>query len=112
MLEQLSRIGAFAALAALSGGCSTTMDNFRPYWSLTAADLRQFKPGVATKADVERILGKPWMAIVYPGPREEVWDYRYMDGNILMYSQASFDPSGTFRSHTESHVPPVWASKD
>ena len=98
-------------LAVFVGGCASAgvgSDGRRNYWMLKQSQMRDFKPGVTTKADVERALGKPHSVVVFANLREEDWDYGYMDGTIRKLAQFHFDLAGNYKYHDEIWVGRSW----
>jgi hypothetical protein len=65
----------------------------RPKWTLKQSDFDPIKPQTA-KQEVERRLGKPLVATRFPRLKEEVWDYRYMDGVQTSVAEIHFDEQG------------------
>jgi outer membrane protein assembly factor BamE (lipoprotein component of BamABCDE complex) len=64
--------------------------------TISAAKLAQLKPGIATKTQVQSLLGAPWRILQFndcgmsmPGQADETWDYR--GRNVR----------GTYRVHIE-----------
>ena len=94
------KLVAIAALLALAG-CATD-SGIRGYWMLHTADIQQLKPG-QSKADVERIIGKPFQRLVFPNLGEEVWDYRYLDVQTHMRSAVHFDTKGIVKYATQEY---------
>ncbi|AKJ28016.1 outer membrane protein assembly factor BamE domain-containing protein [Caldimonas brevitalea] len=60
---------------------------------LQPAVFAQVTPGL-DKAQVRRLLGKPARAQAFPLKNEEVWDWRYLDGNENRVFSVTFDPDG------------------
>jgi outer membrane protein assembly factor BamE (lipoprotein component of BamABCDE complex) len=77
----------------LLGGCAT-QEGVRPKWTLQAKDFAPITPGNTNKADVERMVGKPIMTMVFRNLGEETWDYRYLDGTITYAAEVHFDMQG------------------
>ena len=65
----------------------------RPKWTLKQSDFDPIRPQT-TKQEVERRLGKPLVATRFPRLKEEVWDYRYMDGVQTSVAEIHFDEQG------------------
>jgi hypothetical protein len=98
--RSLRALAGVLALVGALGGCASNPGLHEP-WHLQAADLRQFKPGVTRDSDVAGKLGQPARKVSYPWMNEVVWDYRYRDGNIRMFSSVVFGLDGVYRLHTE-----------
>ena len=94
------RLGALGVLAAVLAGCAACPVPLEPS-RLQASDLRQFTPGVTRDSEVASRLGHPLRIVRYPWMNEVVWDYRYRDGNIRMFSSVVFSLDGVYRLHTE-----------
>ena len=103
--------GLFAAGLLLgSAGCASNLPPAKAYGSIKAADMRQFKVGTSTKAEVLAKLGRPVQMVTYRAQAEEVWDYQYLDGNQKMLAQVSFNPSGVYQGHSEALDPAYTSS--
>lgn len=104
-------LGLLAAGALLgSAGCATSLPPAKPYGAIKAADMRQFKPGSSTKEEVLAKLGRPRLMVTYTAKAEEVWDYQYLDGNVKMLAQVSFDARGLYQGHSEALDPAYTSS--
>lgn len=60
---------------------------------LKQADFDKVSPGL-DKAQVRRLLGRPARTQVFELKREEVWDWRYLDGQEARVFSVVFDPDG------------------
>lgn len=60
---------------------------------LQPAVFAQVTPGL-DKAQVRRLLGRPGKMQSFPLKNEEVWDWRYLDGNENRVFSVVFDPQG------------------
>lgn len=60
---------------------------------LKQADFAKVSPGL-DKAQVRRLLGRPARTQVFALKREEVWDWRYLDGQEARVFSVVFDPDG------------------
>lgn len=96
---RLSVIGGLVLAAAIAG-CASSPGMLDPS-RLQASDLRQFTAGVTRDNEVAARLGHPLRIVRYPWMNEVVWDYRYRDGNIRMFSSVVFGLDGVYRLHTE-----------
>jgi outer membrane protein assembly factor BamE (lipoprotein component of BamABCDE complex) len=81
------------AIAAVLEGCAT-QEGVRPKWTLQARDFVPIMAGNTNKADVERLVGKPIMTMVFRNLGEETWDYRYLDGTMTYVAEVHFDLQG------------------
>ncbi|MBI4291873.1 MAG: outer membrane protein assembly factor BamE [Betaproteobacteria bacterium] len=100
MIRSARLLAVITALLALAGCAADT--GIRGYWTLHDTDFRKLKPGM-TKPDVVAIVGKPRLAVTFARLGEEVWEYRYLDGQIFMKAHVSFDTKGVFKGHVESY---------
>ncbi|MBI2316179.1 MAG: outer membrane protein assembly factor BamE [Betaproteobacteria bacterium] len=83
------------AAAGLAAGCAPgwTQD-VRPWWTLHERDFAPIVPAQTTKAEVQALLGKPLLTMVFRNLDEEVWDYRFSDGVKRHIAHVYFDPQG------------------
>jgi hypothetical protein len=86
-------------LLVTSGGCALGVGSGARH-DLRDADFRQLDAGMRA-AEVRRIVGPP--ALITPLPRlaEEVWDYRYFNGQSPMVTFLHFDMSGVLKYYTQ-----------
>jgi len=91
-MKGFSLFYALAAAAALAG-CAT-QEGVRPKWTLHPGDFASIAPQKTGKQDVERLVGRPLMTMVFQNLGEEVWDYRYMDGVKTYVAEIHFDMQG------------------
>lgn len=82
-----------AAAAAVLAGCAA-QEGVRPKWTLSESNFSSIKPQITTKADVERLAGRPFFTSVFPNLAEEVWDYRYLNGVETWVAEVHFDLQG------------------
>jgi outer membrane protein assembly factor BamE (lipoprotein component of BamABCDE complex) len=69
---------------------------------LTDAHFARLMPG-QTRAEVRRILGKPFETVTFDLSKEEVWSWRYeAGGGTLMQFHAHFDLSGNLLRTTRT----------
>ena len=69
------------------GSCATAnwRDGVRPWWTLNERDFAAITRE-KTKSEVERMLGKPLLVETFSNLREEVWDYRFLDGGVRRFA--------------------------
>ena len=99
-----SMLAGLALCFALAGCATPPSDSHgrRNYWAIQQDQLRQFKPGVTTKAEVEKLLGAPHGAMQFAAMKEEAWTYGYMDRNTRMVADIHFDlAAGTYKYDSE-----------
>jgi hypothetical protein len=87
-------------LLVAGGGCALVAGQGARQ-DLRESDFRQLSAGMRT-AEVRRIVGPP--ALITPLPRlaEEVWDYRYFNGQSPMVAFLHFDVNGILKYHTQA----------
>jgi hypothetical protein len=92
---QMNRYRLFLVVTAaiILGGC-VTQEGVRPKWTLQERDFAPITPATTSKGDVERLVGKPLMTMVFRNLEEEVWDYRYLDGTRTFVAEVHFDMQG------------------
>jgi len=88
-----SRLFLVVTAAIILGGCAT-QEGVRPKWTLQGRDFVPITPISTNKGDVERLVGKPIMTMVFRNLDEEVWDYRYLDGTRTFVAEVHFDMQG------------------
>ena len=86
MRKTLSILGA----AALLAGCASYQQG-RPYYTLKASDFTPLAGAPTTKADVERMYGRPLTAMTFRRQGEEVWDYRFLNGTFVYIAEIHFN---------------------
>ena len=71
----------------LLGGCAAGnwREGMRPWYALNERDFAAISRDM-TKAEVERMLGKPLFVETFSNLREDVWDYRFLDGGVRKYA--------------------------
>lgn len=69
------------------GGCASAgwQEGMRPWWTINERHIASITPE-STKAEVERILGKPLLVETFSRLGEEVWDYRFLNGSTQAYA--------------------------
>ncbi len=67
-------------------GCATAnwQEGVRPWWTIKEQDFAAITPG-RTKAEVERMVGKPLFAETFSRQGEDVWDYRFLAYRVARY---------------------------
>lgn len=80
------------AAAALLSACAW-QEGVRPKWTLHDTDFAAIKKG-ASEAEVEGLVGKPILTMVFDRLEERVWDYRYMYGVQTYIAEVHFDMDG------------------
>ena len=94
------------SLTACAGYAPGTVPT--PYWSIHTPAFDNLKPGVTTKADVRRQVGIPLTEMTFQRQKDEVWEYRYLDGStIVMLAYVHFDPNGSFK-YLEQRLDPAY----
>jgi len=100
--HSLSASTAFVLLAACTSYSPT------PYWSIHTPAFDNLRPGVTTQAEVRQQVGTPLTETTYPQKKEQVWEYRYLDGStIVMLAYLHFDPNGVLK-YTEHYLDPAY----
>ena len=95
----------------LVSGCATD-PGVKPWWTLSEANLREFRPGQSTKEDVLRVLGTPEIKMAFPRQGVEVWDYRYPDYATIMLAWVYFDAQSKFKYYTTQPDPSYYSAGD
>jgi len=85
--------------AVLLAGC-VAQEGVRPKWTLHEIDFASIKAESTTKDDVEKLVGKPMLTMVFPKLAEEVWDYRYVHGVDTYVAEIHFDLRGRTKYYT------------
>ena len=67
--------------------------------------LRQIKPGVSTRDDVRRVLGRPGFVAAPHRLRGESWDYYGLDFQTRIILYVSFDANGVVASASKGVDP-------
>lgn len=102
-MNRFSRLfPALVVLLALTG-CAAD-PGVRSFWTLSDADFRQLKQGLS-QAEVETIVGKPFLKTTFARLDEVVWDYKYIDTQIRMHSSVHFDTRGVMKYQTREWDP-------
>jgi len=53
-----------------------------------------------TMAEAESVVGKPLLAMQFPGLAEQVWEYEFLDTQTRMKALVHFGDQGTLKYHT------------
>lgn len=77
----------------------------KPWWTLREANFLQLQPGKVSKAEVRTALGGALAEMTFPHQGEEVWDYRYPDGAMVMLAWVYFDARGVYKYYTAQPDP-------
>ena len=80
----------------LVSGCATD-PAVRSWWTIAELDFRGLKPGVTTQAEVLKLMGAPVNKSSFQRQGEEVWDYRYLNGTMMMIAWVYFDRQGRYK---------------
>ncbi len=80
----------------LLSGCATD-PAARAWWTINEADFRSFTPGLTEQAQVLKLMGTPVSRSRFERQGEEVWDYRYLDGTMMMIAWVYFDRQGRYK---------------
>ena len=99
-----------AVSAALIAGCA--VDSPKPWWTLGDANFRSLQTGQTTKAEVRASLGRPVAEMVFASQGEEVWDYRFLQGTLVMYATVHFDTRGTYKYYVAQPDPAFYSIND
>lgn len=94
-------------LAAAVGGCASD-PAVKPWWTIGPA-FNQIQAGRSTKGDVLRELGRPIVEVTYPRLAEQVWDYRFADGVMMMYGSVHFNDRGVVTYFTSEPDPAFYS---
>ncbi len=94
-------------LAAVIGGCATD-PAVKPWWTIGPA-FNRIQAGRMTKDDVFRELGRPILEVAYPRLAEQVWDYRFADGTMMMYGSVHFNNQGVVTYFTSEPDPAFYS---
>ncbi len=98
-----------AVSAALIAGCAVD-PSVKPWWTLTEANFQALQPAKATKADVRAALGKPSAEMSFAGQGEDVWEYRFLKGTMMMMASVHFDSRGGAYKYYVSEPDPAFYS--
>ncbi len=96
-------------LAAAMGGCATD-PSVKSWWTLTEANFLALQPAKTTKADVRAALGKPLAEMSFARLGEDVWDYRFLSGTMMMMASVHFDSRGGVYKYYVSEPDPAFYS--
>ena len=88
-----------AGLLLLLAGCAVD-PSVKPWWTLRDANFRALKVGETTKAEARSMLGRPLVEMNFANQGLDAWDYRFLDGTIIMYASVFFDTSGKYKYYT------------
>ncbi len=97
---------ALAAVLTLTLSACATQTGRMDWWTLGPQSFKQATPGTS-KADVERMVGKPMLVAMFDRVGEEVWDYRYADGSLVGITEVHFDRQGKVKYYTQ-FPDPAW----
>jgi hypothetical protein len=86
-------------VAVMTGGCASQQAGKRSWWTLNEQTFAPIVPG-STKAEVERLAGKPLTTMVFANLGEEVWDYRFLGGTRPFIAEVHFDMQGRTKYYT------------
>ena len=87
------------SLAGCAGLAPTSGYNPTPFWTIQMSAFADFKPGVATKAEVRQKIGIPVSETSFERLNEEVWEYRCLNGPTeVLLAYVHFDPNGVLKS--------------
>ena len=111
MMIALRRLGLVAVVLGLLSGCAT-YPGMKDWWTLREANFRELRPGQATKADVIKALGTPYLQMRFANQKEEVWDYLYPDSSFIMLAWVYFDEQGVYKRYTAQLHPGIYSSYD
>lgn len=89
-----------AAVLALSLSACASQEGRMDWWKLGPQSFKQATPGTS-KADVERLVGKPMIITAFDRLGEEVWDYRFADGSLVMITEIHFNREGKVKYYTQ-----------
>ena len=80
---------------------------------LTEENFRNIRFGQSTRDDVMRLIGHPFRKYNFTNLREEVWDYRYMNGSWFMLLSVHIDlGKGTVSAYASEPDPEKYPGKD
>jgi hypothetical protein len=89
-----SMMAAVLSLAACTSYAPT------PWWTIRETAFKDLKPGVTTGEEVRRQVGVPLSEMYFPRQEEDVWEYRYLEGETVpMIAYVYFDSKGVYK-HT------------
>lgn len=83
-----------ASAVALAGCAAGWKQGVRPWWTLHQENFAPIVSYKTTKAEVESLVGKPLLTMVFRNLDEEVWDYRFSDGVKPHIAHVYFDMQG------------------
>ncbi len=93
-MNALLRSAALLLVLVMLPACGTLAG----YKFIQEADLAGLAPGQSTRADVEKLLGRP-LSASGRGRHEEVWEYRYAANTETMWLWVYFDAGGTVKTY-------------
>ncbi len=101
--------GLLPLALVLVAGCA--MDpSVKPWWTLREANFRALQASTATKADVRAALGRPFAEMHFPALGEDVWDYRFVDGAMMMVASVHFNSRSGAYTYYVSEPDPAYYS--
>jgi hypothetical protein len=104
MVQVLKGLAAIAVSLCILAGCALD-PAVKPWWTLREANFLQLQPGKMNKAEVRTALGRALAEVAFPRQGEEVWDYRYPDGAMVMLAWVYFDARGVYKFYTSQPDP-------
>ncbi len=101
--------GFLPVALVLLAGCAVD-PSVKAWWTLTEANFQALQPAKATKADVRAALGKPLAEMSFTGLGEDVWEYRFLNGTMMMMASVHFDSRGDAYKYYVSEPDPAFYS--
>lgn len=101
--------GLLPVALVLLAGCAVD-PSVKSWWTLTEANFLALQPAKTTKADVRAALGKPSAEMSFAGLGEDVWDYRFLSGTMIMMASVHFDSRGGAYKYYVSEPDPAYYS--
>ncbi len=106
-----SKAWLIAASSVLTAGCAVDPSD-KPWWTLGDANFRSLRAGETTRAEVRSLLGRPVAEMTFARQGEEVWDYRFPEGAIVVYATVHFDTRGTCKYYVAQPDPAFYSMTD
>jgi hypothetical protein len=104
MARVCTRYSLVAVCSLLLGGCAGD-PALKPWWTLREANFLNLQRGKTTKEEARAALGKPIAEMSFPHQGEQVWDYRFPDGAVVMLAWVYFDGKGVYKYYTAQPDP-------
>lgn len=101
--------GLLLAAQVLLAGCAVD-PSVKPWWTLTEANFLALQPAKTTKADVRAAFGRPSAEMSFAALSEEVWDYRFLSGTMIMMASVHFDSRGAYKYYVSEPDPAVYST--